>query len=517
MKKRWLKAGALAVGAVLMATAFLTGCGNSDTAENGAAQLVVADTQCPTSLDLAESWDSWYTSRYGITETLYKLDDNLTPQPHLALSCDMVDETTWQITLRDDVTFQNGEKMTAEAVKACWERTAEKNARFNELLFIDSITDDGQTLTVTTTKPVPAFINGLSEPLTGIIDVSDEASIATQPIGTGPFMVTDYEVRGDVQLARYDGYWGGTPKIESAVYTVIADTNSLAMAQQTGESDVSVSMAGTSLSQFEDTSKYRVSSNTGSRGQIVHMNQDNVFLQDINVRKAISMSIDKENYANVLNNGASAPATGLYPDFMAYGADAGQGYAYDLDGARELLEQAGYTDSNGDGIREKDGQNLSLRIVTYSTKAELPIFADEMAAKLKEIGVDAKVEVYESVTEQEASGDFDLLLYSMTMVPTGDPAYFADLVLKSDGSSNYGHYSNAQVDALIDALDQEFDTARRTELTKEIQRLVLEDAGYIVIGHATYTYVMGNDVTGLTANPSEYYLMDANIALEGNA
>ena len=182
MKKRF----AVLLAMTLAATTLFAGCGGSeeekagqkaDTEEKssdtaGDNIVVVADTQASTSLDLAQSWDSWYTTRWGITETLYMLDENLEPYPWLAESCEMKDDTTWVITLRDDVTFQNGNKLTAESVKKCWERTAGINARFNEVLYIDKMTADGQTLTVTTTKKVPAFLNGLCEPLTGIIDVS---------------------------------------------------------------------------------------------------------------------------------------------------------------------------------------------------------------------------------------------------------------------------------------------------------------------------------------------------------
>ena len=201
MKNRMIKLTALLMSVLLLGT----GCGASggDTAGDTAVKeegtkekAVFADTQCPTSLDLADSWNSWYTSRYGITETLFKLDDTLTAQPFLAESCEMQDDTTWVIKLRDDVTFQNGNKMTAETVKKCWERTMEINARLNELLFIDSMQADGQTLTVKTTKAVPSFITSLSEPLTGIIDVEADGDIAEKPVGTGPFMPVSYEVKG---------------------------------------------------------------------------------------------------------------------------------------------------------------------------------------------------------------------------------------------------------------------------------------------------------------------------------
>ena len=168
----------------------------------------------------------------------------------LQKSCEMKDETTWVITLRDDVTYQNGEPVTAKSVKACWERTMDVNARMNELLFIESMTADGQILTVTTSEPVPAFVNGLSEPLTGIYDVTEPDTIAQQPIGTGPFKAVSYEVKKQAKVERYDGYWGGEPKLKEVTFNVIADTNSLAMAQQTGESDLSVSIPGRAWSCF---------------------------------------------------------------------------------------------------------------------------------------------------------------------------------------------------------------------------------------------------------------------------
>jgi peptide/nickel transport system substrate-binding protein len=471
--------------------------------------IVIADTQCPTSLDLAQSWDSWYTSRWGITETLYKLDDNLEPQAFLAESCEMVDSNTWVITLRDDVTFQNGNKMTAESVQKCWERTSGINARFNELLYIESMTADGQVLTVRTSKAVPAFLNALCEPLTGIIDVTATEDPAVHPIGTGPFKAVSYEVKVRAEVEKYTAYWGGEPKVDGAVINIIGDTNTLALAQQNGESDISVSMPGTSLELFSDTSKYNVDGVPGSRGQIIFINFSNKFLQNKVIRQAISMAIDKESYAEILNKGASVAATGLYPDFMSFGADVGT--EYDLEGAAQLLDGAGLIDTDGDGIRELDGENISLRLTTYSTKAELSNFCNEISSSAKKLGLDIQVEVYESVTDQEKTGDFDLLMVSFTMAPTGDPQYFADIAFKSGGSSNYGGYSNPEVDAAIAQLDEEFDPEKRVTLAKEIQDLIVEDVGFIVVGHAKYFYVMSADVKGLHTNPSEYYLLDQNV------
>lgn len=155
-------------------------------------------------------------------------------------------------------------------MKKCWERTAGINARFNEVLYIDKMTADGQTLTVTTTKKVPAFLNGLCEPLTGIIDVSAKEDLAVSPVGTGPFKAVSYDVKSKCVVEKYADYWGGEPKADGAQINIIGDTSTLAMAQQNGESDVSVSMPGSSMELFSDKSKYKVDGVPGSRGQIIY-------------------------------------------------------------------------------------------------------------------------------------------------------------------------------------------------------------------------------------------------------
>lgn len=497
----------------------MAGCGGDtpatgstgDVSQGGTAtRMVFADTQSPTSMDPSDGWSSWYTSRYGITETLYTLDKNLSAQPLLVTDADALDDTTWVLTLRDNVTFQNGEKLTAQSVIDCWNYTMSKNARLNELLYIDSMAADGQTLTVKTKKPVPAFLSSLCEPITGIYYISGDTQSVENPIGTGPYKLVQYDVKKTCEVERYDGYWQGKPALEGAVFNIIADGNALAMAQQAGEADVSLTIPSSNLSIFRNNDQYVVDGQTGSRGQIVWFNFENEFLKDVNVRKAISMSIDKKTYAEKLNEGASTPATAFLPDSTPYGGSGLAGYDFDIEGAKKLLADAGYTDTDGDGIVDKDGKNVSLTISTYTTKAELPVFCEAMASALKEVGIELKVNTgsYDAVTELESNGNFDMLMISMTMCPTGDPQYFSDLCFKTGGSSNYGGYSNAEVDALIDQLEREFDPAKRNELAREIQQKVLDDAGYLTIGHANFTNVLKKGVENCETNPSEYYLLN---------
>ncbi|MEE1352316.1 MAG: ABC transporter substrate-binding protein [Acutalibacteraceae bacterium] len=492
---------------LLMLVTILSGCGVGKGSSDDEA--VIADTQCPNTLDLAQSWDSWFTSRWGITETLYKLDNNLNPQPWLAVSCENKDPNTWVITLRDNVKFQNGKSLTAEAVRRCWLRTEKINPRFSELMEIKDMEANGRTLTIHTEKPVPAMKNQLSDPLTGVVDISSGRNLATHPVGTGPYIAQEYEPNVQATVKRYDGYWRGRPYFKKVTIDILPDTNTMVLAQQNGEIDLSMYVPSSNLSLFQDKKKYIIDKAAGSRAEILYFNFMTTALQEPAIRRALSMCIDKKNYAKIINKDGSAPAEALYPESVYYGKV--HGYPFQMRAAARELDRAGIVDRDGDGIRECRGKPVSLRLITYNTRPELPNFANEIAASAKKLGLKIGVEVYDDVSKQESEGDFDLLLMSFTMTPTGDPQYFADMVFRTGGSSNFGKYSSHKVDALVEELDTEFSPERRKELTTQIQREVLADAAFVVIGHSNFICVRKADIQGFFINPSEYYVLDGNI------
>ena len=157
---------------------------------------------------------------------------------------------------------------------------------------------------------------------------------------------------------------------------------------------------------------------------MVFLNFQNEWLQDVQVRKALSMCIDKENYASAINQDASDPATGLYPDFAPYGGADLQGYTFDTAAARQLLVDAGYTDTDGDGILEKDGRALELTLYTYPTKSELPLFGEAWVDAAREAGIslNLQTEAYDAIIERQRTKDFDLMLVSFTCAPQGIPS-----------------------------------------------------------------------------------------------
>ncbi len=454
---------------------------------------------------------SWESARLGVGETLTRISEDLELIPWLADSWEHTDDLTWKFHIRDGVVFSNGKACDAAAVKAALDRSAENYSRAKTMLNIASIEADGQTLTIKTNAINAALPNNLADHCAIIFDTDGLDEENAIPVGTGPFAITSWDFETNMELTAHKDYWGGTPKLDSVTITVIADGNAQAMALDNGEVDLCFQLPTENVRQFIGNDQFVINKNAGSRSQMVYFNMNNPLLADINVRKAITMATDREALANIVNKGDSQAATAMFPVSFSFGDVPG--IAYDLEGAKKLLADAGYADSDGDGILDKDGKALSFRFITYGSHgALLPTFAEAMQAALKDVGiaVDITLNEYAAYTDLLKADDFDLAMGSNIMAPALDPQYFADILFRTGADYNYGHYSNADVDALVEKLDAEFDPAQRVELAKEMQKYIVEDCAWLMLGHLKFQVVGNVKVSGYEVQGTELYLLTAN-------
>ena len=523
----------------VMCVSLFAGCGNSSApaaapAATGApAAAAPAATEAPAAAEPAApkhlnvGWHaalktidplkaSWESNRLGVGETLTRISPDLDLIPWLADSWKQVDELTWEFHIRDGVTFTNGKACDAAAVMAALQRSADNYGRAKTMLKIDTMEADGQTLTIKTTTVNAALANNLVDHCAIIFDVEGLDAEDAIPVGTGPFAIASWDHEGKMELVANKNYWGGVPKLDTVTVTTIADGNAQAMALDNGEVDLTFQMPTENVRQFIGNDQFVINKITGSRSQMVYFNLENKFLSDINVRKAISMAVDREALANIVNKGDSEAATAMFPASFSFGKVPG--IACDLEGAKKLLADAGYTDSDGDGILDQDGQSMSFRFLTYGSHGSLlPTFAEAMQDILKELGisVDISLNEYAAYTDQLKAGEFDMALGSNIMAPAVDPQYFADILFRTGADYNYGKYSNADVDALVAQLDAEFDPAKRVELALEMQKLIVEDCAWFTLGHLKFQVVSNAKVTGYETQGTELYLLTANTDIAG--
>ncbi|MBQ9625248.1 MAG: ABC transporter substrate-binding protein [Clostridia bacterium] len=469
-------------------------------------------------LDPAEEYNGWYLSFYGTGETLYKLDENIKPYPVLVDSHKVVDDKTWEFKIKDNVTFHNGEKLTAERVKASFEHMLKAQKRASETYRFESINADGQTLTIKTTEPTPALLNDLCDPLSVVqfVDDSFDYSSLQPPPMTGPFKITSFVAGEKTVMEGYKNYWGGAPKLDKVNLITMADKDALTLALQSGEIDMALEVNPSSIALFSDTSKYQMHSIVSSTTRYLYFNMQGDYKDDVNLRKAVSMCIDRESTEKA-GNGTLVAAYGLFSDNIEFGGTSGLNLSvtkFDLEGAKKLLEESGYKDSNGDGILDKNGKNLELQLVT-STGAEMLDYAQALQSNLKTIGVNLVINEYKSVKEATADGKkWDVAIGGRLLAPSGTFQYIANVMFVTDSSANEGGYSNPKFDALAKQLETTFDNNERIKISKDATQILFDD-GYIApFVFRKFYAVSTTKVKDFNINPSKYYLMDNKIDIE---
>lgn len=469
------------------------------------------------SLDVAYNWDGWIMSIYGISENLYRLDENIEPQPWIAESVETPDENTWVFTIRDGVTFSNGKTVDAKAVKACFERTYEKNERADSTLKIKSMEADGMKFTIVTPEPNPTLLNDLCDPLLGIYDATEEPDEELGVSCTGPYVATSFTAMTDVKMRANENYWGGAPKADTVELKIIDDQDALDMALANGEIDLIAQETANGASKFTDTSKYTTDTVTTTRANFLSFNLKTEGLDDLAVRQAINYCIDREGYADVVYQGFATPCYGIYPDNLAFGGTDGLNLtvdSYDADKAKEILADAGYQDTDGDGILDKDGVNLSFKVLTYSYNDNCIQLADMLQAELSQIGIELSIETQDVLDDPLASGDFDLAILNYAMAPIGTPSYFINMLFTTGASNNYGGYSNEKVDALAAEIGTTSDNDKVVSLTRELEQQVLDDMPFAFVADQQLILVYSNKVKGVQINPTEYYLVTNTLSVE---
>ena len=458
-------------------------------------------------MDPAVDWCGWNLTRCGVGETLVTINENMEMVGQLADEWEQVDDVTYRFHIRQGVKFSNGTELTPEIVKASMERAIETNSRGGDLKIAD-IEVDGEDVIFTTEVPYSAFVTQLTEPMSVIVDTTvDTSDYASKPICTGPYAVEEYVSEEKIELVANEDYWGGAPEIKSITCKNIgSDTKVDAILA--GDIDLAQGPAATTLSRVVDDENVEIVKVTGTREKDFELNcREGNPLADKNLRLALSYAVDRDVMAMVAGNGFASPIGTAFPPSVGYNSDEVEAQTYDLDKAKEYLAEAGYEDTDGNGIVDKDGEDLSLTISLSSTSETAP--SEALKDMWKEIGIDVQIEMLENVSDKRAAGEFDILNSpDWQSVNAGDGQKYLMNRWSDGGSDNYSGYHSDEFQAVLEKLDNAFDHDERVAAFVEAQQILADDAPAIwMYANDNVTLVNNSKIQNVTVFPIDYYLI----------
>jgi peptide/nickel transport system substrate-binding protein len=512
--------------------------------------FVYGDTSEPSSLNPFKGYlaTDFYFWTWGYHLPIAFGVEDLGAVPDLVTNVETSEDgQTFTYTIRDGVRWSDGEPLTAQDVEFTLNLYQEKHAYLpqNYLRLVDSITaPDDATVVLHTTQPTSLYAGDVPYMYTYILPehVWSEYSDAPRDyenlpmVGSGPFVVTEYERGQFVRMERNPHWSGPEPHVDEIIYRIFKNEDAEAEALRSGEIDFAYFDSANVYNSIKDEPNIGTHVGTIPQFDEIGMNTGSAFqepapgfephgdghpaLTDPVVRRAIRMAVDSEEVTERIHLGYAIPGDTIVPPVSIEGArwepSEEERITFDPEGARQLLEDAGYVDSDGDGVREmprgsiEPGRPLEFRYYTQTNDQNTIKTAPFVGAWLEDIGIATNVTAMSSgrLGDELVAGTYDLFHWGW--IPDPDPdsilSYFQCEERPPD-ENTYGNndafYCNPEYDRMYAEQRTTLDSQERLAIVQEMQRLFYEDAPYVVLWYPPYYQAYRTDrFTGFQPQPA---------------
>ncbi|MBD9724063.1 ABC transporter substrate-binding protein [Streptomyces caniscabiei] len=491
----------------LLAGCFATGeegAGASD-GPGGAGRLRIALAVPPVQALSPYSNDATVLSKLSVAEGLTALDEDGAAAPALAKSWTRKNATTWVFELRE-ATFQDGTDVTAESVVNALDHAneAETKPRVLSDMSLTAEADDADTVTITTRTADPVLPLRLASPALGILAekaYADDGTVSPVGTGTGPFEITRLTGKTKAALSRYDGYWGGKAKASGIDVTWIADGTARANALRGGDVDIAEWIPTAQAKLLDESTRHEVPS---VRTDSLVLNTGSGLFTDAGLRAAAREAVDGGVLVDSVFGGYADPAQGLFGPAVPWAAD-------------RRVEVTGRAKAATDAQVKAETKGKTLRLATYTNRAELPEAATVLQQQLEKAGFTVKQDVRE-YTQMETdllAGEYDALVFSrVTLLDTGDAVAYLASDYTGDGVYNIAGLKDAEVDRAIKSAAREGDTAERQEKIMRAEAEILRTDAVVPLVHEKVVQGISDDVEGVLLDPRERSLVDVDTRLK---
>jgi len=464
-------------------------------------------------------------SRYfapSLLEVLGWIDFDLKVSPQLAESWEISKDCKKYIFhLKKGIKFHSGQPFNAEAVKLNiegalgllknWEPT--KEPAMIEMVENIKVLDN-HTVEVNLKIPSIEFLlGGASYNILSIVCPASAEKYGKVDYGmkylagTGPFKWGEW-VRGDkVVFLRNQDYWGSrTGNVDKIIFKIIPDDQSRLMALEKGEIDIDPDIPSHEIERLSSRPDISVHMTEGTRTMYFVLNTVKGPTSDKKVRRALMHAVNIDEIVKKVVGPIGTPPTGLVSTKVFGNLDVYKKLVpkYDPMKAKMLLAEAGWKDTNGDGLLDKNGKNMEITIVAPNNRAPKDReCAEAIHNQFRKIGIDAKLEIVEwayFITGMK-NRSLDACVYAWMCV-TGDISYIYGNFLEAKSSWNAGGYNNPRVEKLIKLGREEPDSKKREKLHYEVAKIIIEDGLMMPLFHENVTVATRRNIKGFKPHPS---------------
>jgi peptide/nickel transport system substrate-binding protein len=429
------------------------------------------------------------------------------------------DGLTFTFTLRDGVKFHDGRVLSSADVKytldLVFTSNFAKSASFFEgageskRSYIKSVeAPDARTIVVTLTKSWVGLLSNLVP--VAIIPKDSYESQKTHPLGTGPFKFVTYDNAQQVcDVEAFPEYWEGAPKLQKVRVRVIADMNAMQSELQAGRVDIAplpTSLSPDAVKRLEQDPNLQVKVFNGSNVFLLTLNSSSPPLDNLKVRQAIASSIDRESLIRDLLLGYGRIAHSIIPE-ESWAYTPGMTYSFSPDRAKQLLDEAGFRDPDGDGPQMRFSKPVIYKVSGSSIAGRQ--YAGVIQNYLKNVGIPVEIQTPEANTlfDELRRGNFQIA-YSQWVGGNQDPIFYKDLFATSEiptetrPSRNRSRYSNPELDKLLEEAVNTFDRQKGKELYTRVQEIVSRDVPIFPLWYGSNIVIARKNVGNIQVNAS---------------
>lgn len=470
-------------------------------------ELIVANFDETQSMDphaVEDTASHWINNQ--IYDGLVRRTDDMGVEPALAEAWEFVDDRTVEFYLREGVLFHNGEEFTASDVEFTYQRLLDPDeswAGASRLSMVDyeniEVVDD-YTIRIPTYEPFAAILTYLAHSSSFIISeagVEEHGSdFFSNPVGTGPFKLAEWDRGSAVHLERFDDHWRGPAELERLTFRAVPEDGNRTIELETGGVHVAQDIPTQDLDRLRDHDSVDLYEYEALRLNYLVLNSQMEPFDNQQVRQALHYATDHEELAEVAFGELGSPAQGFMNSaIFGFNPDVYM-YPRDMERAAELLAEAGY----------EDGFEMTISI---NDDDERQTMAEILASQWAEIGIDVSIEVMEwgAFLDYTAAGNHDLGMLAW-LASTGDPhhALYSNAHSGNIGAANRAYIDNSEIDELLELGQNEPDQDTRAEIYGEVQELLSDYAAWIPIADDREAVGVLSNVTNFQFSPSGYHM-----------